>query len=876
MTVRPPEAAERLLSKCSRPEFRADVLGDLGETFAAKASTNGLLRARVWYWRQAASMALPCFLDRWRDEVSHTRRDLSHGWMMDLTIALRAIRRNPAFGFLVMISFAVGIGASTAMFTLVHALLLRPLPFPNSEQLVEVYSMTPSGSGKLSIREVADLNEAARNFEGFALYKDSAYNLGDDGSPAEHLLITRTSQNLFSVLGVPLALGSTWSGVNDRSRSFVVILTHELWLRRFGADPGIIGKQVLMDGFANTVAGVLPPGFTFPVSAELFRCWGISSDIASYEQRDRREASVVGRLKPGIDFHQGQSEIEAIGRRLATEHPETNAQTRFGVRPLRDAYVGETRPYLALLSAAVAFLLLIACSNTANLMLLRGAARRQEMAVRTAIGAARVRVMRQMLTEVLILAMAGGVAGLFLSIAAVRTFSSLAPIEFPAWMPIRTDTTVLAYAFIISISVGIVAAVLPAFQVSRNELADRLKDGMRVSVRGGLVRVLIIGQVAFSVVLLVGAGLMTQSFQRIRSVGLGFDESNLVKFHVGLSWKKYDLLKARLFQKKVIDGLQRLPGVTGVAFNTSLPLTGTVSVPIALQGQTDPQDYSKNPLVSFQQVNSDYHRIMKIPLIRGRLFEAGDNENGMKVALISQRLAERLWPGQEAIGKTILPDVLSSWKWQWSTIVGVVGNVKRDGPAEEPGMDVYVPFSQAGAQYGDFAIRTSENAAAIYEAIRTVVAEVDRGEPISQFARMEDLIATTVANRRLAGSLFIAFGFLALLLAAIGVYGVISQDVRRRQAEIGIRLALGGRPTGVLHMVLSNGLRLVSIGTAIGLALAMRLGRFLEGFLFGTSARDPATFVAVPALLGLVGLIACAVPAIRASRVDPLQALRRE
>jgi len=775
-----------------------------------------------------------------------------------------------------VLTLAIAIGANTAIFSFVNSLLLRPFPFPDPDRLVEVYSFNGIERSRLSFREVEDLNERAKSFEGFAAYRDSAYNYAGADGNAEHLLITRVTGNLFRVLGYGMEAGKTWPALSDRSRDFQIVLTHEFWTRRFHSDPGVIGTQVLMDGFPNTVAGIAPPGLTFPSRVALFRCWGIDRDPNAYDQRDRRIARVIGRLKPGVSRQQGQAELASIASNLARDFPSTNARIDFRLAPLRDVYAGQVRPYLYLLLGAVGFVLLIACANVANLLLSKSAARGREMSIRTALGANRARLIRQVAFESLLYSSLGACLGLPIAAWAVRAIAHMITADLPPWMEVRTDGTVLLFLSGTALATALLAGVIPAIRMSGKDARAGLAEGGRGSARHTrLLGCMVTAEAAFAAVLLAGAGLMMQSFLRLQTVDLGFRTERLLTFHVGLSWKKYNLARARTFAETALHGLSGLPGANEAALTTALPLAGhETSMPISIEGQSRDQQV-RSPLITFQQVSSNFHRILGIPLSRGRYFSDSDRENAPSVALVSEHFAKRFWPGQDPIGKRVLPDdVLQPWTPRWLTVVGVVGDIRHDSPSSEPGLDVYMPFAQAGAQYGDFVVRTSVAPMALMRDALKVVSAIDREEPASEWLTMQEVVDRTIWQRRVAGVVSASFAAVALLLASIGIYGVIAYGVNLRVREMGIRAALGAPPASIVRMILCDAARYIVPGIAAGLALALALGRLVSNLLYGITANDPFTFGGTAAVLTLVAIVACLVPATRAAKLDPIRALR--
>jgi putative ABC transport system permease protein len=880
MTTKPPQPpvlAEWLLRLVSAKADYPHVSGDLHEEFAAWAlPTLGRRGAQRWYWQQVLLSVRPALSDGVRAVLDV--KPLVSGVGSDITRALRMLRQSPATALVLLATLALGIGANTAMFSVANALLLRPLPFPNPERLFLISAVIGEDKSRLSVREIRDLNERTRAFTAVAGYAHTSYNFNGNGGAPENFVVTRTTHQLFDVLGVEPFLGSPWLAINDRSRSFLIALTHELWVRRFQSDPNIVGRRVQMDGYPNEVALVLPPGFSFPGREQVYRTWGIDADAQTYEQRSRREVLAVARLKPDFTREQAETDLAAISQQLAADAPDTNSGVRFVMEPLRDTYVGQVRPYLILLMLAVGVVLLMACVNVTNLLLARATGRDREMAVRAALGAGRLRLIRQSLIESLVLSLIGGGVGIAVAHWGTLAVTRLVRAQLPPWMDFRTDVSVLAFLLIISIATAVLAGLLPALKLAGNRLVDRLKEGARGSQASSRVRNgLVVAQVAFALVLLVGAGLLIQSFQRLQSVQLGFTPERLLTFHIGLSWNKYGLEEARDFQRAVLAELRQLPGVEDAFLNTHLPLTGRSSVvPIVLPGQTTENERRHNPLVSFQQVSVNYHRGLGVRLISGRFFDQRDHERAARVAVVSESLATRLWPDRDAIGQQLRPDPHSFWDREWVTVIGVVGNVKRDNPAGVDGLDLYVPFEQAGLQSADFLIRTFGNPMLLAPAVARAVAAVDPEEPVSHLLTMEQIVANTVWQRSLATRLFTVFGALALVLACAGIYGVIAYTVGQRQREIGIRGALGAQQRDVLGLVLSDGLALIIPGIALGLAASLVGVRVMAHLLFEAGIADVAAVFGATLVLFVAGILACVIPAHRAASLDPLVALRHE
>ena len=804
----------------------------------------------------------------------------------DLLYSFRVIWKKPGFTSIVVVTLALGIGANTAIFSFVNAILLRPLPYKEADRLVRIESIKGSEAGRISMLEMRDLKDQTDIFESIAAYMPGAqYNASGDGPPEEISAIL-TTRNLFDVMGVPLLNGNTWPEEYDLERNFGVVISYRLWQRRFGGDPNIIGQKITLDAAPfYTIFGIAPPDFNFPSNVELFRSIAINPNTPNYTDRGARNVFAIARLKPGVSYKQARAELDRFGARLEQEYPQLNAGLRFSATPLNDFYVGEVRPYLLLLLAAVAFVLLIACSNVVNLLLSRALAREKEIAIRTALGAGRTRLIRQLLTESLLLSLAGGVAGLAMAYWLVKMLVTIIGVELPPWMRISIDGRVLAFTFAVSILTGLLAGLLPALQASRPDLNELLKEGTRGSSGAARShrarRALVVAEVALALVLLVGAGLMVKSFIRLQQVALGFNADNLLTFRVALPWRKYtgeERVPAMVaFYKQAMEKLSALPGVESVAANSNLPLTGETEIgksTFTVEGQSV-DEQQQNPYINDLRVSSNYFQTIGIPLVKGRFFNEYDTRNSLRVGIISDRLANLIFSGQDPIGRRLKVGGIDS-KATWTTIVGVVGSVKHEQVAGESGLDLYVSYQQVPDGNMYLVMRTKAEPRGLSEAATREIWGIDPEQSTFNFMTMEERIADTIWQRRLSGALFVMFAVIALALAAVGIYGVMSYSVSQRTREIGIRMALGASSRVVLRMVLREALKLMLIGGAVGIGAAFALTRVITSMLYGVSATDPITFLAVPLLLSGVALIAALVPALRAARVDPMIALRAE
>jgi putative ABC transport system permease protein len=809
----------------------------------------------------------------------------------DLRYGLRRLKASPVFTVIVIFTLTLGIGANTAIFSVINALLLTPLPYKEPDRLVRVMSQRGNEVGMLSLLEVYDLKEAATVFEDFATFRNTQYNVTGDGPP-ESLTAAVVTYNLFDLLGTKPLIGATWPQSHEKQRVFNIVLSYSAWQRRFGADPNIVGKKILLDTAEYEVLAVMPKGFNFPTNIDLYR----RVPPGDFDSRAIRESAVIARLKPGVTIEQAQAELDSLAQHLEGLYPNTNTNLRLQVKPFREQYVGRAAAYLWLLLGAVGFVLLIACVNVVNLMLARALTREKETALRVALGASRGRLIRQTLTESLLLTLSGGLLGLGLAYFSTFVMTDLVRLELPPWMKLTIDANVLVFTLIISIAVGLLAGLIPALQASKPNLNDALKDtakGSSGSAAGHRIRrSLVVAQVALALALLVGAGLMVNSFLRLQEVALGFDSGNLLTMKMDPPWAKYqEVAKVAPFYKRVIEEIHRIPGVESAAFNDSLPLAGqdiqegTNKLSIQIEGQSISEQES-NAFVNAQIISFDYFRTMKMHLTGGRPFDDRDQESSQPVAIISQRFAESFWKGQDPLGKRLrlgkrsqnFRPVLGGHQSDepWLTVIGIVNNVRQRGVLSEAGLDVYLCDQQIYSPESFLAVRGTVEPMTLVQAVKQAVWRIDPEQSMFDIQTMERRVTNTIWQQRLAGIVMLMFAGLALVLAAVGIYGVMSYLVSRRTREIGIRLALGARASDVLKMVIGEAMKLMMIGGAIGLVASLALTRIIANLLFGISASDPLTFIGVTLLLTGVALVACFVPAYRASRTDPMIGLRYE
>lgn len=785
----------------------------------------------------------------------------------DLRYGFRMLLKNPGFTAVALLTLALGIGANTAIFSVVYSVLLRPLPYPEAGRLVVT---------SVSVPDYRDLNEANEVFDETAIWASNLYTLDSNGEP-EQLMGAVVSPSFFTLLG-QAAIGRTFQPEEDREP--LVVLSDDLWRERFGGDASALGRSVNLGGRSHTIIGVMPPEFQIPSSQ--FKVWvtfgsALAQAPAQAENRQLRIFRCIARLKAGVTHQQAQAETGAIFKRLEEQHPNTNSGVSPTLTPLYDRIVGDVRPALMILLAAVGLVLLIASANVANLMLARTTAREREIVIRVALGAGRWRVARQLLTESVLLAACGGTLGTLLAVWGVDALTGLNPGDLPRLSSIRISPPVLWFTLGVSLLTGILFGLAPVIQSLKLNLNDALKEGGRGiggsqwgrRLRGALV----VGEIAVSLVVLVGAGLLVKSFSRLVNSDAGFVADNLLTMNIELFHFKDPQRRAAL-QREVIAQIQKLPGVETVGAGSGMPpVTAQRVTRFAAEGQEN--STSQPDAAYFIGASPDYFVALGTPLIQGRAFDERDSENAPKVVIINKTLARRLFPNEDPIGKRfklINPEQSDEWR----SIVGVVGDVKYSG-LDDPGEAVvYTPFAQTPFLWSYVMVKAAGNSTALLPGIRSAVSSVDPRLAALQLQPMREVVWGSVAQPRFNMILLSSFAVLALTLAVVGLYGVMSYLVAQRTREIGVRMALGAGRADVLKLVVGRGLALAGAGVAVGLAAAFGATRVLTSLLFGVSATDPVTFLLAALLLTGVALAACVVPAHRAMKVDPMVALRYE
>ena len=805
--------------------------------------------------------------------------------LKDIRYGIRSLLKRPGLTAVALITLALGIGVNTAIFSAVDSVLLRPLPFKEPGRVMAVWEHTPHlgiARNEFAPANYFDLRSQNQVFEDVGAFGQLSVNLTGEGEP-EQLEGQLVTANVFTLLGVPAALGRTFASDEDQTgREHVAVLSDALWRRRFNRDPGIINRNVTLNGESFTVIGVMPPNFFFPErEVELWTPWAMEPGQA--EGRGDHYFRLVARLKSGVTREQANAEAESIAARLASEYPKTNEGLGFLVNSFHQDYVGDLRRPMLILFAAVGFVLLIACANVANLLLAQATTRRREIAIRMALGARRWAIARQLLTESLLLASAGGLLGVLAAIWGVEALSKLLPESLSKLQAITVDSRVFLFTIGVTLLTAIAFGVVPALHATRANPGEALGETGR-DLSGGvsgryLRRVLVIAEVALAVVLLAGAGLLIRSFNRLRQVDLGFKPDNLLTMRMVLPLPKYQKPDSRrAFYDELLRRINEIPGVESAGINTRLPLsTSGMKFSFSVEGRTMPSD-SNLPFAVYRVVNPDYFSAMGIPLQRGRVFDTRDTADSTPALIVNRRLAEQFWPGEDPTGKRLKigpPDSPNPW----ATVIGVVGDVRQTGLYGDQMAELYAPYAQERRSWmspRDLVVRTRGDAASLAGAVREAVWAVDKDQPVSNVRTMDQVLAATVSRERFQMLLLSLFATLALVLACVGLYGVISYAVAQRTHEIGVRMALGAQQRDVLKLVIRQGMILTFAGLLLGIAGGLAVTRVMADLLFGVTATDAVTFVSVGGLLLVVAFLACYVPARRATKVDPLIALRYE
>ena len=866
----------------SRRGLYSDLSGEIQEHLEEKIEelvAGGMSR------KEAAAAARREF-----GNVTLTEEDSREVWrwpsienfFMDVRYGLRMLRKNAGFTAVAVITLALGISANTTIFSVVNGVLLRPLPYRDASRLVVVSLFNQKTQEIFPLCDADFLDWRAQNqvFSDVAAFSGTTFNITGSGLP-EQLRGGVVTGEFFSTLGVMPVLGRTFLPSEDRPGSApMAVLSYNLWQNRYGADPGVIGRAIVLNGLSTTVIGVMPPRFLPTAETQLW------TNLVVNPPTFRGPYYLTGeaRLKPGVTIEQARGELAAIARRIEQQNPATNSNMSFRVTPLEEAIVGDVRPALLVLLGAVAFVLLIASANVANLLLARATVREREIAIRTALGASHARLMAQLLTESLLLAAIGGVLGLLFAKWGVKLLSELGPSNLPRLEEIAIDGRVLAFTCLISFASGILFGLVPAFPSGRSDLNKSLKEGGRSAAEGqGRSRArsgLVVAEIALSLILLVGGGLMLKSFLRLQAVSPGVNPKNALTMQITLPQRQYHGdSQMILFYQRLLEKVQILPGVESAGVGMSLPPNLLeVTDYFTVEGQAAVSERMLG-LADLVFASPNYFQALGVPLLNGRLFSAADRADAAKVAIINLTLARHYWPNESPIGRRLRTGGPERPNNPWMEVVGVVGDIKYSGLDAAPEMVLYEPYQQAAWSSMYLVVRTSsklDNPATLASAVQNAVWSLDKDLPVAHIRTMEQLLSESVEQPRFRTVLLEIFALIAVSLATVGIYGVLAYSVSQRRHEIGIRMAIGARRSDVLWLVVGQGMLLTFIGVAIGVTGAFVLTRFLSTLLYEVRPTDPATFVVVPLLLAGVALLACYIPARRAMRVDPMVALRHE
>jgi len=805
----------------------------------------------------------------------------------DIRYGMRGLFKHPGFTAIVVITLALGIGASTAIFSVVDNVLLRRLPYRNAERIVAIEELNREGTrGQVTSANFLDWRAQNTVFEHLAAIKTTTSNLALSDH-AERIDLAQTNANFFDVFGVTPQYGRLFIPQDEQAgHEPVVVVSDTLWQRRFGSDPSLVGKQLTLDGRNFTVIGITPPGFQYPDKTEL---WVPPLKLVPelYANQDVTQTrgmgylAAVALLKPGVKLPQAAAEMETITARLRQQYPTTNNPRFDRVVSLQEHLIGDTNKVLWLLLGAVTFVLLIGCANVANLLLASGAARQKEMAIRTALGASRWRVMRQLFTESTILALTGGAVGVLVAVWGLAAITKLLPVDFPRLNEIHLDLRILGFTFAASVLTGILFGLVPALQISRPDVQESIREtgrGTSGSRRQNRFRqALIAGEVALCVVLLAGAGLLFRSFLRLQSVNTGFVSQQVLTARLTPSGTSYNTqADYDKFYNQVIEKVSAIPGVQDAGLINTLPLDKGPTTGFRVEGRpiTTPDKW---PMVNYRAVSPNYFRAMGVPVVQGRAYTERDNSNAPPVMIINQQTAREIFPDENPVGKRItFGNVDQNQQPVWFEIVGVVANVRSLELREESQSEIYFSSLQDNWVAMSLVVRSTVEPASLSAAVRQAVNEVDKSVPVSQVKTMDRVVSESITQPRFNLFLLVLFSTVAMLLSAAGIYGVTAYTVSQRTHELGIRIALGAQVGDVLKMILGQGMAVIGVGLVLGLVAAFGLMRLLRSLLFGVGENDPLTFAAITIVLLIVALIACYIPARRATKVDPLEALRAE
>jgi predicted permease len=813
-----------------------------------------------------------------------------HMLIQDLRFTVRQLRKNLGFTLTAVLTLALGIGATTSIFSLVNAVLLRPLPYPEPSKLMSLLHENHVGGAvtplSVSYPDFFDWRAQNRSFSAMASYRDERFALTDAGQ-AESVDGEIVAADFFRVLGVHPMLGRDFAAADEKPGQHVVMLSHELWQSKFGAQSDIVGKTIRLDGNSYTVAGVMPAEFGFPMQNPAPEMWStLAADAVDPEggtplttQRGAEMLTVIGRLKPGVTTEQARADMDLIDRNLATQYPESNKHlTSAQVTPELEALVGDARPALRMLFSAVGLLLLIACANVAGLLLARASRRHAEIALRAALGATRAEIIRQVLVESVTLSLLGGMLGLVFSTLLLKVLPRFVPAQLPRMDAIPVDGTVLGFAIAASVITGVLFGVLPAWRMSKLDPSQALREGAR-SVTSGrshyrLHSILVVAETALGLILLVGSGLFIRSFVRVLQVNPGFDRRNVLTASLGYPDGKTFGTDVVAFYDELLPKVEGMPGVKSAAAGFPLPFSGS-GIGLTFEAEGHPVAKGDEPASRAAIVTPNYFNTLRIPLLRGRDFAATDAGKAPLVAIVSESFARKYFPGEDPIGKHMTPGLDDGVHGHGPRqIVGIVGDIKISGLTRDAKPMFYLPFAQAVITSPALAIRTAGDPVSLISPLRAQINAINRNVPVSHVHTLDDMVSDAASQPRFSMLLLTSFAVMALLLAAVGLYAVLSYMVAQRTSEMGLRLALGAQRGDVLRLILKRGLMLAGIGITVGLAASAVLTRFASSLLYGVHAFDPATYIAVTVVFLLISLVASAAPAVRAASVDPGKTLR--
>ena len=885
MRPSPPRAASLLLELLLPRGIQGDsIRGDLLEEFHTRAATRGAASARSRYWRDAVPLMCRYGLRRVaaRNRASRQSRIIMDTLLQDARYAIRMMLKAPGFTVAVLLTLTLGIGASTGMFSVVNAILLRPLPYRAPDQLVYVSELANGERSSVAWPNFVDWRQRTRTIHDIAVYGSNASTMTGGDKP-RRLNGRRVTWNFFRVLGVSPHLGRLFTEPDDHPAAApTVVVSHALWQQRLGADRSIVGRSITLNERAHRVVGVLPPGFEFMRPDDVFVPIGLSltKDSPMLDRGNHMSLYAVGRLAPGADAAAADREIQEIAAQLSREYPGTNASSNARVQPLWMRVVQDVRPTLVVLMIAVGLLLLIACVNVANLIAARAATRQHELAVRAALGGGRWRLVRQMLVETVLLSLAGGLLGVAAAYVFLDTLVAYAPEGIPRIADVQIDGTALMFAAASAAACALVFGALPAIQASGARGEQLMVRAART--RGGPAayrtrRAFIVVEMALALVLLAGAGLMGRTIASLAAVKPGFDPNNVLAVRLMLTGERWRPFERRIaFYDQLVERVRALPGVSGAALTLSLPIEGSNWGSIFIVADKPVPARADLPASEFVPVSPEYFSTMRMRILRGRNFSANERPaTEGAVAIVNETFAKRIWPGEDPIGKR-LKQGWPEQKEPWREVVGIVNDVKLQGVDQETPMQVYLPIAHAPTASAALVLRTAVPPDTLVPQVESIVQNLDKDLPLFQVNTMEDLMRAAVARQKIMLVILGAFSVVALVLAVVGLYGVVAFSVTERTQEVGVRMALGARPGDILRLFVGHGFRTAAVGLAIGIAVAFVVSRWLEAVLFGVEPGDPATLAAVAALLLGCALLACAIPALRAARIDPQTALRTE